>query len=872
MNYLRLVFLLIIFSAFNALSLSAQNPLDQSYADFQKKKEEIFYHVPWISIGPVLNSARVEAIQIDPQHPGTFYVAFGSGNLWKSTDHGISWKPIFENMPSHGIGDIALAPSNSQVIYVGTGESLRKQRNFTLPGNGIYRSDDGGNTWNHRGLGENWHVGEIVVHPENPDIVFVAAMGKFWSQDHHQGIYKSTDGGKSWKRVLYVDENTRANDIVISQSNPEILYATMWENQIDSALAESVYGKNSGVYKSEDLGETWQRIMNGFPTGPKLGRMGVAVSYTNPLMAYVLLDNLNNDRAMAPEIYKTIDGGQSWKKTHQDNLFFSSTIGWYFSDIYVNPKNDEEIFALGVRIAHSVDGGKTFEFLGGEVHHINPSPAQTLHLDHCEMWINPQNPQQIAVGNDGGFYLSYDKGGHWNHYNNIPSGEFYTITLEDQPPYRIFGGTQDNATVFGLADSYSPKFPDNWQYLWIDAWSGGDGCITQLDPDDENIIYFSMQEGYVMRKDQGRGIAKGVKPTVSPDEKIELKYNFVSPYFISDHTDHAIYHAGNYLYKSLDKGDHWKRISSDLSRSKDPLKKSTAASALTESPLHMGSLYMGTDHGAFWYTNDDGSNWEERSEGLANGYIRSIRVSKFDEANIYLAMSGLNYDDLDPYLYRSSDNGQSWKLITKDLPKQPVNVILEDPKFPGLIYIGTHRGVFMSGNRGEDWELIGSDFPLVPVADLGITANDELIIATHGRGIYKLDLLPIYFCRMSQFAREDSAYLFPVMNFTAGKPRASHRDIDLKSVESQSFYFYLALPADVELMIKNEEGQKLWTQKLRGQRGINTYIWDQVLSINSELNPYVLQDKQFILPGNYSLEMITGLNQRSRIFTIVEAK
>ena len=315
-----------------------QSQQEASYLQLLQKKKETIYHLPWVGLGPVINSARVESLAIDPGNPGTFYIAFGSGNLWKSIDHGNSWRPIFENHPSHGIGDIALAPSDSDIIYVGTGESLRKQRNFTLPGTGIYRSDDGGNSWHHRGLGENWHVGEIVVHPQDPDIVFVAAMGKFWSQCDEKGIYKTVDGGKNWKRVFYVDKNTRANDIVIAPSDPNILYVTMWENNIDTALLESVYGKNSSVYRSQDGGVTWAKISNGLPSGPKTGRIGVAVSYLNAEKAYVLVDNLNKERSRAPEIYKTIDGGKSWSRTHKADLLFSSVIGWYFSDIYVNPK------------------------------------------------------------------------------------------------------------------------------------------------------------------------------------------------------------------------------------------------------------------------------------------------------------------------------------------------------------------------------------------------------------------------------------------------------------------------------------------------------------------------------------------------------
>ncbi|MCB0688415.1 MAG: hypothetical protein KDC53_17875, partial [Saprospiraceae bacterium] len=628
-------------------------------------------------------------------------------------------------------------------------------------------------------------------------------MGKFWSPGSDQGIYKSSNGGISWKKVLYVNERTRANDIVIAPSKPSVLYATMWENNIDTTLAESVYGPASAVYKSEDLGEHWIRMSNGLPSGPRTGRMGVTVSYTNPDIAYVLVDNLNKARDKASEIYKTEDGGKSWKRTHEDDLLFSSVIGWYFTDIYINPQDDQEIFALGVRIAHSLDGGRTFSYLDGEVQHINPSPAQTLHLDQCEFWIDPLNSEHIAVGNDGGFYQSYDKGSHWIHYNNIPAGEFYTITLDEKNTYEIYGGTQDDATVLVLPREYLRYGPDDWQYLWIDAWSGGDGCITQLDPDDQNIIYFSMQEGYVMRLDRSSGDATPVRPKPEVADFQNQAYNFVTPYFISEHQGQTLYHAGNYVYKSIDRGDNWQCISPDLSNSGVRAKKSVAASALTESPLQAGLLFVGTDHGAFWLSTDDGNHWEERSTGLANNYIRSIAPSNFKHDRLYVSMTGLDYDDQNVCLYRSDDLGQHWQSISSSLPNQPANVVLEDPNFEDIVYVGMHRGVFISLDRGENWQVLGTDFPMVPVADLKINKADELIVATHGRGIYKIDLSPIYFLRkVKPGLPDDKTYLFPVLDFKAAKRRASHHDVDLASIIKQNFYYYLDTSGIYELVIQ----------------------------------------------------------------------
>ena len=446
----RLIILsVLLFNLYSSYSQQKESPLVNSFHEHIKLKNQSNIHLEWISLGPVLNSARVESIQVDEKNPGTMYVAFGSGNLWKTVNNGITWKPIFENQPSLGIGDIALAPSNSDIIYVGTGESLKKARNFTMPGTGMYRSTNGGDTWEHIGLEDSWHIGEISVHPTNPDIVLVSVLGHFWSKNVNRGIYKTEDGGKSWKHVLYIDENTGSNDIVISNSNPEVIYASMWENN------PGISGLNSGIYKSSDGGDNWEKLINGLPYGKKMGRIGLAVSYSNPNKVYALIDNLSKNRSEAAEVYKTIDGGKLWKRTHEDELMIFPGIGWYFADIYVNPKDDEEIYSLGVRIAKSVDGGKTFNNLYGTVKRINPSDAKFLHLDHCELWINPKNPKHIALGNDGGLFVSYDKGESWMHYNNIPAGEFYDITISNEEPYLIYGGTQDDATVYGPAKEWN---------------------------------------------------------------------------------------------------------------------------------------------------------------------------------------------------------------------------------------------------------------------------------------------------------------------------------------------------------------------------------------------------------------------------------
>ncbi|HDZ25573.1 MAG TPA: hypothetical protein ENH65_03565, partial [Candidatus Aminicenantes bacterium] len=373
--FFLLLILIIIGTYIIAGDQEKRSPLLDSWERYLKLKQNSKFNLEWISLGPVMNSARVEAVQCDPANPGTMYVAFGSGNLWKTTNHALTWKPIFENQSALGIGDIALAPSNPNIIWLGSGESLKKARNFTMPGTGVFRSDNGGETWQNMGLPDSYHIGEIAVHPKNPDFVFVAVLGHFWSTNKNRGLYRTIDGGKTWEHVLYVNERTGANDVVISPSNPDVIYVSMWENY------PGIYGKESGVYKSIDRGKTWKRLGGGLPEGPKTGRIGLAVSWSNPDKVYALVDNLNKKRDLAAEVYLTLDGGKIWARTHKDDLYIFPGIGWYFADCYVNPQDDEEIFALGVRAAHSVDGGKTFELIGGDVFHLFPNPSETLHLD-----------------------------------------------------------------------------------------------------------------------------------------------------------------------------------------------------------------------------------------------------------------------------------------------------------------------------------------------------------------------------------------------------------------------------------------------------------------------------------------------------------
>ncbi|MGK0201088.1 MAG: photosystem II stability/assembly factor-like uncharacterized protein [Planctomycetota bacterium] len=824
------------------------SPLLASFAQYQAAQSASPYALQWVSLGPVLNSARVESVQGDPKSPGTIYAAFGSGNLWKTTNDGLAWRCIFEQQSAIGIGDIALSPCNSQVLWLGSGESLKKPRNFTMPGTGVFLSQDGGESWRNVGLHDSWHIGEIAAHPTNPDIAVVAVLGHFWSSNESRGVYRTADAGKTWQRVLHIDEHTGAVDVVIAPSQPNVLYASMWQDH------PGVGGATSGVHRSVDGGQTWARLRGGLPEGPKTGRIGLAVSATNADKVYAFIDNLNREQNPG-EVYRSLDGGQSWQRTHEQDLEINSRIGWYFSDCYLNPQDDDEIYALGVRIAHSTDGGQSFELIAGDVTHRVPSPAQTLHLDHCEMWIDPMRPDRLILGNDGGLYTSQDGGRSWLHHNNLAVGEFYDIAVDNGDPYLIYGGVQDNASVRGPARErrLASNEPDAWEYVWLDPWCGGDGCYTVPDLVDPDTVYFSSQHGGLRRKHVPSNRSKAVGPGLPRDHEGKLQHNFIAPYLVSAHDHRVLYHGGNFVMRSPDRGDSWRAVSPDLSQSKSEERKGTAAGALAESPTQAGLLYCGTDRGAFWVTKNDGEQWLEHSEGLPPFYIRSICASRFVASRVYVTVTGLNYDDLHAHVFASEDHGATWSSIRGNLPDEVAYAIAEDPRHEDVLYAAMYRGVYVSTDRGESWSLFGRGMPGVAVADLVIQERElDLIAATHGRGIYRMNLAPLHWLlaneRLSSELLSTPTAYRPRLHDTTPRPRRS-------SEERVPITFYLIEKAAVTVTVTDSKGATMFTHEMAARRGLNQFRWDLVTARRTSPKPYFLGQVTFLPVGTYQIRI-----------------
>jgi hypothetical protein len=488
------------------------------------------------------------------------------------------------------------------------------------------------------------------------------------------------------------------------------------------------------------------------------------------------------------------------------------------------------------------------------VYHLFPNPADPLHLDHCELWINPQNPQHLALGNDGGLYVSYDTGSSWLHYNNLPAGEFYDIAVDNQDPYMVYGGTQDDSSVYGPSREWKPKYPDGWKYVWLDAWSGGDGCVTIPDPVDPNTVYFSSQNGAIRRKNMRADRSKGIRPRLPKDHPGELRYAFITPYFISPHNHLTLYHGGNYIFKTLNQGDTWRLISPDLTESAIEGKRSGAMGAIAESPLKPGLLYAGTENGAFWVSQNDGVQWTEFSQKLPDRYIRSICPSRFKPSRVYVAVSGINSDDLSNYLFISEDFGKNWQSLSSNLPDEVAYVILEDPTNENILYAGLYRGVYLSTNRGQTWSLLGPDMAATAISDLAIQEREmDLVAGTHGRGIYRMNLKPIQEAFKNGASEKSLLFVPPIARLPWIND--THRDPNTSTMEKVPITFFLSDAADVTLTLKDKRGQSVWTQELAARKGFNQILWDLVLKRVDSPQAYFYRTFSFAQAGDYTVHV-----------------
>ncbi len=714
------------------------------------KAESPFVNLKWRVAGPEFIGGRIQTIACHPDEPFTFYVGAGSGGLWKTTNHGTTWKPIFDDQPTFAMGCIAIAPSNPKILWVGTGEVLMARSSYS--GLGVFKSEDAGKSWKNMGLEGTYHIPRIVIDPQNPDIVYAAALGHNYSQNPERGIYKTLDGGKTWEKVFYISDKTGIVELLMDPSDHMTLYAVAWERG-RKAWQNDIAGDEGGIYKTIDGGRKWERLSNGIPASKYLGRIGLAIAPTNPNVIYAIVDNQtpNTDKGrgvVGGELFRSDNKGESWIKTHKNP--FPVNIGYDFCLVRVSPDNQDELFIPGGKLITSKDAGKTFEFTGETIVHILSHDIRVMHLDMHELWIDPTNTDRLLLGNDGGLYCSWDRGGTWLHFNNFPIGEFYAVSVDNAEPYNIYGGTQDNAAVYGpgkhTIEDRLTKYgvEDPWKHVYLDQWGGGDSYFTEVDPENPDVIYYEHQFGDLKRKNIKTGETSSIQPM--PDKGAEsYRVNWMIPYIISHFDPSTLYYGTTKLLKSPDKGDNWMTISPDLTTNPGPERQGNVPfgtiTSISESPLKQGLIYIGTDDGNIQMTSDEGKTWNKLNNNLPDKWVSRVRASRHDVNTVYVTFTGYRDDDYQSYIYMSVNSGKSWLPINGNLPPEPVNVIVEDPRNPDILYIGTDLSAYVSLNRGKSWNSLSNHLPTCAVYDLVIQDRElDLVAGTHGRGVFVLDI------------------------------------------------------------------------------------------------------------------------------------
>lgn len=740
-------------------------PADKRMAMYQQHvdmaESSNFKNLNWHFLGPTNISGRVTDIAATTPRSNTYtiYAATASGGVWKTDNEGTTWQPVFEHGASTSIGDVTISPSNQDIVWIGLGEANIFRS--SMAGAGVYKSVDAGKTWQHMGLETAHTVPRIIIHPTNPDIVYVCDSGHEWTDNPERGLYKTTDGGKSWKRILYVDEETGPIDLVMDPQDPKTLYAATWQRVRNrwNDPRNSADHSGSGIHKSTDGGNTWKEINDGLPAAHHRGRIGIDVCHNSPNVVYAFVDNYDvaenqpedpgNDSYGRPkgkvikgaEVYRSNDAGMTWSKTSESNRYMqglSSTYGWVFGQLRVDPNDPETVYIMGLALNVSNDGGKTFRRLRG------------MHGDHHALWINPADSKYLINGNDGGINISYDSGENWRLFvKQIPAVQFFNVMHDMDSPFRVYGSVQDHGSYRGIVDISTDRNgnrtmrPVEWERA-----PGGEGSSHAIDPRDPKVVYSAGFYGQISRTELGSN-ARGKRLLPRPAEgEPPVRGQWIAPFILSPHNPDVLYHGMNFLYRSTNKGDDMEKISPDLTNNKlDEIGDIPyqTISSISESHHKFGHLYVGTDDGNLWVTPDGGVTWNKIDKGIqANRWISQVEASRHTDGTVYLAQNGKRWDDFTPYLWKSTDFGKSWTSLVANIPSGPINVIREDPKNKNVLYVGTDLGAYVSTDGGKEWQVLGSQLPTTFVSDMVIHPTEDIaVISTHGRGMWAMDVRSI---------------------------------------------------------------------------------------------------------------------------------
>ncbi len=737
---------------------------DERMVRYQKheamKESSAFKELKWQFLGPTNISGRVTDIAVTTPRSNSYsiYAATASGGVWKTENEGTTWQPVFEHGVSTSIGDVTVSPSNQDIVWIGLGEGNIFRS--SMAGAGVYKSVDAGKTWTHMGLATAHTIPRIIVHPTNPDIVYVADSGHEWTDNPERGLYKTTDGGVTWNRVFHVDEKTGVIDLVMDPQDPETIYAATWQRirkRWNDPRNEPDYS-GSGIHKSTDGGKTWQAINKGLPEAHHRGRIGLDLCLTKPNVIYAFIDNYDlaekqpegnetdsygrpkNKIIKGAQVYRSNDGGNQWELVSESNSYMqglSSTYGWVFGQIRVDPNDENTIYVMGLALNVSNDGGKTFRRLRG------------MHGDHHALWINPDDSRYLINGNDGGINMSYDGGKNWRLFTNqIPAVQFFNVMYDMDSPFHVYGSVQDHGSRRGLVtirenrDGTRSVRPVEWENA-----PGGEGSSHAIDPTDPNTVYSAGFYGQISRTELDTNTRKQLLPKPAEGDP-PVRGQWIAPFIISPHNPRVLYHGMNSLYRSMDRGDNMKKISPDLTNNLlDQIGDIPyqTISSVSESPFEFGVIYVGTDDGNLHVTHDSGKSWEKIDEGIQpNRWISQIEASRHTDGTVYMSQNGKRNDDFTPYLWKSTDFGKTWKSIVSNIPSGPINVVREDPKNESVLYVGTDLGVYVSNDQGETWHVLANQLPTTFVSDLVIHPRDDLmVISTHGRGMWAMDVRTI---------------------------------------------------------------------------------------------------------------------------------
>ena len=868
---------------------SAEKAADADKSESANPEEKVFKGMKYRLIGPFRGGRSLTAAGV-PGDPTTYYFGATGGGVWKSTDGAMTWSPVFDKEGTSSIGSIAVANSNPNVVYVGTGEACI--RGNISHGDGVYKTLDGGKTWKNVGLKDSRAIGKVIINPTNPDIAFVAALGHVYGPNTERGIFRTTDGGKTWEKVLYKDENTGGIDVAFDPHNPNVLFGALWQTRRTSWGLDDG-GPGSGLYRSNDGGTTWKRIEeHGLPKGP-YGRIGVAVA-SNSERVYALIEAHNPDGGL----YRSDDGGENWRLVNASHSLWQRP--WYYMHVIADPQDENVLYIMDVEAYKSTDGGHLFN----KVH--------VPHGDNHGLWIDPKDTRRMIASNDGGVTVTLDGGQNWSTQDNQPTAQFYHVITDNETPFRVYGSQQDSGTVAITSRSDDGLIGRS---DWYDVGGGEAGYIAPYPPDPD-IVYAGDYQGLITRYDRHTGQIKSIteQPVLSDAygaANLEHRFQWTAPVLISPHDPNTLYHGGEVLFKTTDGGVHWQAISPDLTRN-DKSKQIVSGGAITlddsgteyydtifalaESPITKGLLWVGTDDGLIQLTKDEGKNWMNITPKDMPEWSRISQIdpSPFDPATAYVAVDRHQFDDLHPYIYKTNDYGKSWTKLGKGIPDNAfVRVVREDPKRKGLLYAGTETGIYVSFDDGANWRSLRLNLPTTPVHDLEIKNND-LVVATHGRAFWILDDLSPLRQYSDEIAKKDTFLYAPATAYriqagAGGEHEHASKRAGQNPPAGAVIYYYLKdapkNDAEAKIEILDASGKvirkyssaefntleeplgpddKKPEKQLKPEAGLNRFVWDLRYEEARHVPGYYLWEYgagargPVAVPGHYQVRLTVG--------------